>query len=378
MSRLEKLIAELCPDGVEYKTVGEIASCQKRKNKNHITENAYSITQRGLLPTNDFFGEKTHITSKDTSGYYMVYKNWFVYSPSRIDVGSINYLREEGPVIVSPLDVVFSVDVNAIKPNFLLNILLSHNGMFQILNLRRGIEGTGRKLLPFSEMAKIKIPVPPLDVQHETLRILDNFTELTAELTARKKQYEYYRETILTQKFAENSQEMTIGEVYDFQYGTGNVIPTSGGVYPVYGSNGIVGNHSIYNSEDSPVIGHIGAYAGIVNWGKGKHFVTYNGVICKHKNAQVNSKYAYYLLLLQDFGSKSKNNSQPFISYDILKAPKVIIPSLPEQQRIVSYLDRFDALCNDISAGLPAEIEARKKQYEYYRDKLLTFKELDK
>lgn len=70
-----------------------------------------------------------------------------------------------------------------------------------------------------------------------------------------------------------------LGKVYKFQYGKGNTIPTTGGKYPVYGSNGIVGTHSEFNSEDSPVIGHIGAYAGIVNWGKGKHFVTYNGII---------------------------------------------------------------------------------------------------
>ena len=162
-------------------------------------------------------------------------------------------------------------------------------------------------------------------------------------------------------------------EVYEFKYGTGNTIPTVGGKYPVYGSNGIVGTHYEYNSEDAPVIGHIGAYAGIVNWAKGKHFVTYNGIICKLKTEQVLSKYAYYQLLVQDFLSMAHSASQPFISYGMLNKVQIPIPPLSEQERIVEILDKFDALVNDISVGLPAEIEARRKQYNYYRGKLLDF-----
>jgi type I restriction enzyme S subunit len=82
------------------------------------------------------------------------------------------------------------------------------------------------------------------------------------------------------------------------------------------------------------------------------------------------------LLLLQDFRAQAKSGSQPFVSYEILKKPRVLIPPLEEQKRIVAILDRFDALCNDLTTGLPAEIEARQKQYEYYRDKLLSFKEV--
>nr|WP_262389230.1 restriction endonuclease subunit S [Escherichia coli] len=229
---------------------------------------------------------------------------------------------------------------------------------------------------------QIPIPCPSapeksLAIQSEIVRILDKFTALTAELTAelnmRKKQYNYYRDQLLNLEGRENTREMRIGDIYDFQYGTGNTIPKSGGQYPVYGSNGIVGSHDKYNSEDSPVIGHIGAYAGIVNWGQGKHFVTYNGVICRHKSKEVLQKYAYYLLLLQDFGSKSNSASQPFVSYNILNAPIVLVPPLQEQARIVEILDKFDTLTNSITEGLPREIELRQKQYEYYRDLLFSF-----
>ncbi|HAN4398709.1 restriction endonuclease subunit S [Escherichia albertii] len=235
-----------------------------------------------------------------------------------------------------------------------------------------------------SNYSQKKIPIPcpgnpekSLAIQSEIVRILDKFTALTAELTAelnmRKKQYNYYRDQLLNLEGRENTREMRIGDIYDFQYGTGNTIPKSGGQYPVYGSNGIVGSHDKYNSEDSPVIGHIGAYAGIVNWGQGKHFVTYNGVICRHKSKEVLQKYAYYLLLLQDFGSKSNSASQPFVSYNILNAPIVLVPPLQEQARIVAILDKFDTLTNSITEGLPREIELRQKQYEYYRDLLFSF-----
>jgi type I restriction enzyme S subunit len=160
-----------------------------------------------------------------------------------------------------------------------------------------------------------------------------------------------------------------LGEVYKFQYGTGNTIPTIGGEYPVYGSNGIVGTHTEFNSEDAPVIGHIGAYAGIVNWGKGKHFVTYNGVICKLINDYVMSKYAYYQLLKQDFNSMAQSASHPFISYATLNKVLIPIPPLEIQAEIVRILDAF----TEITAELTAELTKRKKQYNYYRDKLLTF-----
>ena len=235
---------------------------------------------------------------------------------------------------------------------------------------------------PMLEGFQIPIPCPDnqeksLAIQVEIVRILDAFTAMTAELTAelnmRKKQYNYYRDQLLSFEEGEGVKPMSIGDIYDFQYGKGNTIPTEGGQYPVYGSNGVVGTHHEFNSEDSPVIGHIGAYAGIVNWGKGKHFVTYNGVICKHKSNEVLPQFAYYILLAQDFGSKAKNPSQPFVSYDTLKEPVVLIPSLAKQKRIVAILDKFDALTNSITEGLPREIELRQKQYEYYRDLLLSF-----
>ena len=199
--------------------------------------------------------------------------------------------------------------------------------------------------------------------------------ENNIRVVEQKKQYDYYHKDLFD--FKDNFEIKNLEDIYEFQYGEGNTIPTTGGQFPVYGSNGIVGSHDKYNSEDSPVIGHIGAYAGIVNWAQGKHFVTYNGVICKIK-PDINPRFGYHLLILQDFRSKANAGSQPFVSYDMLKKIEVKIPSIPIQNKIADVLDKFDALVNDISIGLPAELKARRQQYEYYRNKLLTFKELEK
>ena len=252
--------------------------------------------------------------------------------------------------------------------------------------------GSGIKHPSMYHVLEMLIPIPSLSVQTEIVRILDALTaltsELTSELTLRRKQYEYYREKLLSHDSSEystqksdkvkffhtsNIQWLHLNEIYKFQYGIGNKIPTIGGEYPVYGSNGIVGTHNEYNSENAPVIGHIGAYAGIVNWAEGKHFVTYNGIICNKINDNVNSRYAYYLLLSQNFIDKANKASQPFISYDILNKCIVPVPPLEEQQRIVSILDKFEALTNSITEGLPLAIEQSQKRYEYYRELLLSF-----
>lgn len=134
-----------------------------------------------------------------------------------------------------------------------------------------------------------------------------------------------------------------LGEIYDFQYGKGNTNPDNGGIYPIYGSNGIIGGYDQYNSEDSPVIGHIGANCGSVVWAKGKHFVTYNGIICKIKNG-FDARFGYYSLLSANLKSKRRGCAQPFISYDLLDKTNVYCPSLPLQRRIASILSAYDNL----------------------------------
>jgi type I restriction enzyme S subunit len=158
-------------------------------------------------------------------------------------------------------------------------------------------------------------------------------------------------------------------EVCKFEYGKGNNIPKNGGDHPVYGCNGIVSFTDKYNNENSAIIGHIGS-AGVVNWGKGKHFVTYNGTMCNPKTKDIDSKYIYYTLLTLKLDKRTKG-SQTFLSYGDIEKIKVAIPPIQVQEEIVKILDNI----TNLTAELEAELESRKKQYEYYRNKLLDFSE---
>ena len=402
MSRLNDLITELCPQGVEYRLLGEIAKAENGRNKDRHCEKAYSITQRGLIPTSEYFGD-TKITSDDTSGYKIVKKGWFVYSPSRIDVGSINYLKDAAEVIVSPLNVVFSIDAEKICQDYLLNFLNSRSGTWQILTKREGIEGTGRKLLPFERFATIEIPVPPLSIQREIVWILNNFTELTTELTAeliaRKKQYEYYRNTLLL--FKKDVSLKPLGELCQLITGaTPSKMKSEyweGGTIP-WMSSGEVNLKRIYTTESHitplgysksstsmvPIHSVVIALAGQGKT-RGKVAITeielctnqsLCSMICKQG---LDYRYLYYYLDSKYDELRAISNgdgTRGGLSLRILAPYKIPVPSLDEQRRIVAILDRFENLCHDDTYGLPAEIAARQKQYEYYRDKLLTFKKL--
>ena len=363
MNFIEKLL-----DGVtvEWKTLGDIATLRRGRvmSKGYFVDNVGEYPVYSSQTVNN--GMIGRIDTFDFDGEFI---SW---TTDGANAGTVFYRTGK----FSITNVCGLIKIND-------ELALNYKFLFYWLSIeaqKHVYSGMGNPKLMSHQVEKILIPIPcpenpekSLQIQAEIVRILDAFTALTAELNMRKKQYNYYRDQLLSCEEGEGVKQMSLGDIYDFQYGTGNTIPKTGGQYPVYGSNGIVGSHDEYNSDDSPVIGHIGAYAGIVNWGEGKHFVTYNGVICKHKSKDVLAKYAYYLLLLQDFGSKSNSASQPFISYHILKAPVVLVPSLEAQKRIVAILDKFDTLTNSISEGLPREIELRQKQYEYYRDLLLSF-----
>ena len=368
---LEKLL-----DGaeVEWKPLMELAEIgtgnSNRQDEEENGKYPFYVRSKNILRSNSFQFDETAIIIPGEGG-----------------IGEI-FHYVEGKYALHQRAYRIHITSDEVNPKFLYYIM--HN-RFKKYILSKSVGATAISIRkPMLE--KFEIPIPPLSVQTEIVKILDALTaltsELTSELTLRRKQYEYYREKLLSHDSSEystqksdkvkffhtsNIQWLHLNEIYKFQYGIGNKIPTIGGEYPVYGSNGIVGTHNEYNSENAPVIGHIGAYAGIVNWAEGKHFVTYNGIICNKINDNVNSRYAYYLLLSQNFIDKANKASQPFISYDILNKCIVPVPPLEEQQRIVSILDKFEALTNSITEGLPLAIEQSQKRYEYYRELLLSF-----
>ncbi len=154
-------------------------------------------------------------------------------------------------------------------------------------------------------------------------------------------------------------------DIYTFQYGKGNTIESNGGPYPIYGSNGAVGFTDKYNSEDAPVIGHIGAYAGIVNWASGKHFVTYNGVICKVKDG-VDPKYGYYALLVSRLQDRVRGSTQPFVSYDLLNEVNIRLVDPPLQRKISAVLSVLDDKI-ELNRKINAELEQMARTlYDYW------------
>ena len=229
------------------------------------------------------------------------------------------------------------------------------------------------------------VPIPPLSVQKEIVRILDAFTahtaELTAELNERKKQYNYYRDKLLT--FSDDEVEWKpLGETFNIIAG-GDIPKTELFEFeddqhniPVI-SNGI-GEKSIYGwtskakiKEKSLTISARGTI-GWTNYHTRPFFPIVRLLVLIPK-ININLKYTYFYMKSIENKYKIPVSSIPQLTKPMLVNISMPIPSLERQKRIVSILDKFDILTTSISEGLPREIELRNKQYEYYRDQLLNF-----
>ena len=383
MSKLDELIQQLCPDGVEYKALGEFGTMIRGNGlqKKDFSDTGVGCIHYGQIYT--YYGAFAYETKtfvpkelavklkKITTGDLVI----AITSENIEDVCKcVAWLGNE-EIVTGGHSAVFKHNQN---PKYLAYCFQTEYFFAQkkkIANGTKVIEVSPRKL------ENIKIPVPPLPIQNEIVRILDNFTELTAELTAehtaRKKQYEYYRDQLLT--FAEDDKQvrwMNLGNIVENIVAGKNKIKDENGKYPVYGSTGIIGytDNCSYN-EEMLLVARVGANAGFVQKVKGEIDVSDNTLIIQFKG-EYDISFACHQLRNINLNNLAVGGGQPLITASKLKQINVPVPSREEQERIASILDRFDSLCNDITTGLPAEIEARRKQYEYYRDKLLTFKEL--
>ncbi|MGB9796554.1 restriction endonuclease subunit S, partial [Fervidobacterium gondwanense] len=199
--------------------------------------------------------------------------------------------------------------------------------------------------------------------------------ELTAELTARKKQYEYYRDLLLTFDDDDAVEWKRIEEITNSISSGKNKDKREDGLYPVYGSTGIIGKTDNFVYEKQQIlVARVGANAGYVHIADGRYDVSDNTLIIDVKDGYA-LRYVYYQLCNINLNRLAKGGGQPLITASQLKDIQIPVPPLEEQERIVAILDRFEALCNDLTIGLPAEIEAREKQFKYYLNKLLDFKE---
>ena len=234
--------------------------------------------------------------------------------------------------------------------------------------------------LPDTE--KFQIPLPPLSVQQEIVRILDKFTQLEAELEAeldcRKRQYEYYRNNLLT--YEENQVEWkTLGEIAIIGTGSRNTNEAiESGKYPFFVRSQEPKTINEYEFDETAIIT---AGDGV---GVGKVFHYVSGKYALHQRAyrivvtdeNISPKFLFYYIRhnFPDYlKKKSVSSSVTSLRKPMFEKYPIFIPPLEEQNRIVAILDKFDTLVNSISEGLPKEIALRRKQYEYYREKLLTF-----
>ena len=261
---------------------------------------------------------------------------------------------------------------------FLYHYLLHADAEIQALATHQGIPALNARALK-----TLLIPIPSKEIQIEVVRILDAFTELTAELTAeldaRKKQYNHYRDQLLS--FEDGEVEWKIlGEVCDVH--TGGEAPASDSMsrtptdiykYPIYGNGAeVYGYTDSYKiNKDATTISSIGANTGTVYFRKAYFTPIIRLKVLMPKDEKILSRYLFHALSSISIGSKS--SSVPNMNAADVKRISIPVPPIAKQARIIAILDKFDALTNSITEGLPREIELRQKQYEYYRDLLLSF-----
>lgn len=394
MSTLKELLNKHCPNGVEYKQIKDIAKINRGIiiSKKYIEENKGDYPVYSSQTENN--GELGRINNYAYDGEYLT------WTTDGANAGSVFY-RNEKFNITNVCGLIKITESNVIT-KFVYYILRIYAPKY----VNRGM---GNCKLMSNVMESIKIPLPPIEVQKEIVRILDEFTDKTTKLQEllhretilRKKQYEYYRDKLLT--FDDDIELKKLGEIANISRGgklqkkdfVNNGFPcihygqihTKYSLFPTKtfsfipyeiadkekkaSKNDII---MAVTSENVDDVCKCIAWLGNTDVAVGGHTA-----IISHNQ---NPKYlAYYFNTSMFFYQKIKiiqGTKVMEVSPNKLKNILVPVPPLEEQERIVNILDKFDALCNDITKGLPAEIEMRKKQYEYYRDKLLTFKEKKK
>ena len=414
MSEISDMIQRLCPDGVEYRKLGEVGSfyaglsgkCKDDfKDGNAMFINYLNVYSNPSLNLN--VQEKVRIYNGEKQNIIQKGDILFTGSSETPDECGMSSVVMEQPGENAYLNS-FCFGLRLFNPERFDMVYLKH--LLRSTEIRKLISGTASGVTRFNVSKKrfsmVSIPVPPIEVQRKIGEVLDNFSELTAELTAeleaRKKQYEYYRDNLLNfSKIAPpNSVKwMKMSEVFEIRngYTPSKAKPEfwESGTIPWFRmedirQNGRILSDSIFHITFEGVKGKglfkansfilattatIGEHALIIADSLANQQFT-NLTICKSLENELTIKYVFYYLFVVDEWCKANTNVSGFASVDMAKFKNLLfpIPPLAEQERIVSILDRFEALTTDLTAGLPAEIKARQQQYEYYRDQLLTFK----
>lgn len=408
MSKLEELIEQYCPDGVEYvplSSIGTIKRGNGLQKKDFVKAGIGCIHYGQIYTKFGLFTNKTlTYVDKELADHLLhIEKGDLVIACTSENVEdvckAVAWLGDDS-IVTGGHSCVLHHNQN---PKYIAYFFQTESFQRQ---KRKYAYGTKVIDIKPDSIGKIEIPLPPLPVQEEIVRILDAFTELQAELQAelqkRKQQYNYYRDNLLAFEDKKDIQWKHLGDICDIK---GRI-----------GFRGYTREDQVKEGEGALSLSPSNIQDGQMDYSKGTYITwskydespeikTYNGdiIFCKTasvgkvavvknlpykatinpqlvvlKNIQCSASFLAYVLETNSIQSKVISmagvGSVPNISQKALSDIYIPIPSLYEQQRLVDILDMFNALANDLAAGLPAEIEKRRLQYEYYRDKLLTFK----
>ena len=413
MNKIDELIQQYCPDGVEYVPIWSLTAWDKNFNGVEKSKQTKVIKYNYLLAADLKSYQVENGTVK-----LLTTNISNLYTTEELSDG----LASDGEVVAIPWGgnpivqyykgrfltadnrIATSLDTNILNNKFLYYCMLS-----QMKLIASFYRGSGIKHPEMSKVLDLEIPLPPLPVQEAIVNILDRFAEYTAELQAelqaRQQQYNYYRDTLLSFEGREDVQEYILGDLFEFKNGLNASKEQFGHGTPIVNYVNVYKKNSIKASDLS----------GKVELDKSSidRYRVKRGDVFFTRTSETREEIGIASVLLEDIEdcvfSGFVLRARPitdvllpefckycFSTYNIrkqiiqsstlttraltngtsLSKVKVLIPSKPEQQRIVDILDRFDHLTNDLSQGLPAEIEARQQQYKYYRDQLLTFKRM--
>ena len=390
MSRLAELIQELCPDGVEYRCLGDLGDFVRGGGlqKADFVGTGMPCVHYGQIHTRFGISTSEAVSSVSEAKFARLkhadYGDLLIATTSEDDeaVGKATAWLGEGEVAIS--GDMFYYRHN-LEPKYVSYFFASSSFQDQ---KRPYLTGAKVRRIADKGLSRIQIPVPPLDVQREIVRLLDQFTtleaELEAELEARRTQYEHYRNHLLSyESLAARGQVevVKLGELAHIATGGRNTSDAvEDGAYPFYVRSQVPLSLNEYDFDESAVLT---AGDGV---GVGRVFHHVEGKYALHQRAYrivpnlelLSSKYLYHVMVSQ-FGryleSTVFHSSVTSVRKPMLERFPVAVPPMEEQDRVADVLDRFDALVNDITSGLPAEIAARRAQYEHYRDRLLSFPE---
>lgn len=404
MKNLETLIQELCPDGVEFVKLGDVGTFYgglSGKSKADFTDgNAKFVTYMNVYSNpalNTDIKDFVKIEEGEKQNKVLYGDVLFTGSsetPNECGMTSVLTEKTEEDLYLNSFCFGYRFnDIDNVNPGFMKHLFRSHM-------LRKALAKTASGVTRFNvskkKVANIEIPLPPIEVQTEIVHILDKFTsleaELEAELDCRKRQYEYYRDKLLSfdnvggqevewKKMSEVSfypkTRIDASELSDNSYiGVENLLKDKlGRTDSTVKPEGSV----IQFVEKDILIGNIRPYLRKI-WKSDCKGGTNGDVLCIRvkEPSEVSPDYLFHILSSEKFFlydiKNSKGAKMPRGDKAAVMDFEIPVPTLEEQNRIVSILDRFESLTTSLQSGLPAEIAARRKQYEHYRDKLLTFK----